>query len=668
MNITKLVGIGIGTVLITSSGALAQDPKFTKQPTNITVSVGVSVRFVAVATSTNPPVTWQWWFKESALDTNANRSAATQILSLTNVILAQDGPYLAVATSAVGASATSQVATLTVDPTFTKITQGPLVNEGDMGGLAVAWGDYNDDGFLDVVITGGAFNPNAAYSSGLFTNRRDGSFALASPSPFTGPANAMCVNWADADNDGDLDFWLGVLETKGAPQYFTNCGNGKFNRFLPNATWIENGSDLRGLFQAWADYDGDGFVDLLVVPANTGSLSRPLSLLHNLGNGRFAVVTNSPLYEVKKLSIFASWIDFDNDGYPDLICGSESPCAFRNDGGSFVPWPEGDLPFVVGEPHTAYADTWGDIDNDGNLEVLVTGWSRTPQLWRNDYPHGWTRLEGPLYEALENVPTSTQGWGACWGDYDNDGDLDLFVATGHNHNEANRNHLFRNDGTAGFVEAFCGSPVIDLAKSWRCVWVDYDNDGFLDLHVLNAYSTTATQNDFLYRNNGNSNRWLEVKLVGLASNRSAIGAKVRVKAIIGGREVWQLRTISAQVSTQESVAHFGLATADRAEIIRIEWPSGIVQSLTNVPAGQILTVTEHQAEATTPPTLAASNSADGKVALSVNGQANLLYVFEASANLEQWTKIAVRTNLTGTLTFTPPSSSAPTEFYRVLIP
>ena len=130
----------------------------------------------------------------------------------------------------------------------------------------------------------------------------------------------------------------------------------------------------------------------------------------------------------------------------------------------------------------------------------------------------------------------------------------------------------------------------------------------------------------------------------------------------------QLRVITASDAEQTLVAHFGLGDATNITSLRVEWPIGTVQEITNVAANQILTVTEHQAGATTAPSLTASKSAEGALQLTATGQTNLRYAFEASTNLVQWTKIAVRTNVTGTVDFTPPVSSAPQRFYRVQVP
>jgi hypothetical protein len=192
---------------------------------------------------------------------------------------------------------------------------------------------------------------------------------------------------------------------------------------------------------------------------------------------------------------------------------------------------------------------------------------------------------------------------------------------------------------------------------------------------------STAQPNFLYRNdakaNGNNNSWLLVRLVGTASNRSAIGAKVRAKASLWGKEAWQLREISGGsglCSQNDLRAHFGLGAATTVDLLRIEWPSGIVQEIANLPGSQIVTVEEHQAGVTNAPALAASRLPDGGVELTLTGQAqagtaNLRYVFEASTNLVQWSKLGVRTNLTGTVQFTDlAAAKTPGRFYRAVAP
>jgi hypothetical protein len=188
--------------------------------------------------------------------------------------------------------------------------------------------------------------------------------------------------------------------------------------------------------------------------------------------------------------------------------------------------------------------------------------------------------------------------GAAWGDYDNDGDLDLFVTGGRLNQE--KGFLYHNNGPAAGGSTFrpvtIGSPVNDLSFANECAWVDYDQDGFLDLFVQDAsIGASDLRQNRLYRNNGNANRWLTVKCVGTRSPRMGTGAKVRAKATIRGESTWQLRLIGVggtSWSDMSDDAHFGLGDATQVEVLRIEWPSGIIQELTNVPSEQFLTVTE----------------------------------------------------------------------------
>ena len=240
----------------------------------------------------------------------------------------------------------------------------------------------------------------------------------------------------------------------------------------------------------------------------------------------------------------------------------------------------------------ANAGAWGDIDNDGLLDLFVAGGSGTTnRLYHNNGNGSFTNVtSGPMLRPVGGTFPA----GCVWGDYDNDGYLDLFVA-----NSSGQNQLFHNNGDGTFTQITSVAPVTDGFPDRFCnaaSWVDYDNDGFLDLFVTSGSQSLGVGTNLLYHNNGNTNSWLEVKLVGTVANRSAIGAKVRVHATIGGKSFWQLREINngGGWSVVPLVAHFGLGDATNADTVRIEWPSGIVQTLTNVAPRQVLTVVEHQ--------------------------------------------------------------------------
>jgi len=238
-------------------------------------------------------------------------------------------------------------------------------------------------------------------------------------------------------------------------------------------------------------------------------------------------------------------------------------------------------------------------------------------------------LEGFELVAASGLK-SGQSENGAWGDYDNDGYLDLFIS-----NYDQSSYLFHNNGEGTFVQVTEGALVSDRGLSHGSAWADIDNDGDLDLFVANGaawWGAPRPESGSLYRNDGGTNHWLVLRLVGVASNRSAVGAKVRVLATIGNKSIWQLREISAgggYCSQNDLRAHFGLGDAPSTERVRIEWPSGIVQELNDIPANQFLTVTERQQAVNAAPRLTAATN-ESELRLTLTGQTNRLYVFEAS--------------------------------------
>ena len=236
--------------------------------------------------------------------------------------------------------------------------------------------------------------------------------------------------------------------------------------------------------------------------------------------------------------------------------------------------------------------------------------------------------------------------GPAWGDFDNDGDLDLFVPY---YSSTNVMFINNGDGTFSFVDI--GSPIRDGINDQSAVWVDYDNDGFLDLFVASGENNPSP--NLLYRNNlpvtGNRNHWLKVQLVGTTSNRSGIGARIRVRAVIHDQEVSQLRQIDSNgiySMGTEFVAHFGLGDAAHAEVLRIEWPSGTVQEMHDVSANQMLTVTE--------PAYWMTMRSPGIIQIcSRRGE---ICVVKGSSDLIHWTTLGMATNTTGKMEFVDPEA------------
>lgn len=207
-------------------------------------------------------------------------------------------------------------------------------------------------------------------------------------------------------------------------------------------------------------------------------------------------------------------------------------------------------------------------------------------MFLNDGNFSFTKITGDTV-----VKGSAHSFSSAWSDIDNDGDLDLFVTNAFTGTVKRVNNLYLNDGSGSFSRV-SDAPTNDSCWAYGCSFADYDNDGFEDLAVATVRFAGIDPADLLYHNNGNSNHWFTLNLIGTISNRSAIGTKVKVKAMINGNPVWQMRELSAQssyCSQNDPRAHFGLGNASSIDSISVEWPSGLVQQFSGVIVDQFMT-------------------------------------------------------------------------------
>jgi hypothetical protein len=518
---------------------------------------------------------------------------------------------------------------------FTRITEGDIVNTPGCS-WGCSWGDYDGDGFVDLFVACGAPDQTSL----LYRNNRNGTFSrvLAETPIATDPGDASAGVWADFDNDGDLDLFVAHFGFPNA--LYLNLGAGAFSRDTSGV--ISTDMDASTSCSS-ADYDVDGWLDLMVGNHTWDDVSQPNALYHNLRDGTFERVRSGQIVEERMVSNGIAWGDINSDGLPDLfVTNWDEPDSMFINGGTGQFRKASEVHPGLLALRTGFC-AWGDYDNDGYLDLSV-GMASAPDqtnvLYRNTG-------QG----AMEVVSQASMGRGAmAWGDYDNDGHLDL-VVVGKDHY-----FLFNNNGDGTFEEIVDGLPV-ELGVHQSCAWADYDNDGFLDLFVANGGSRSET--DALFRNNGNDNHWLMVRLKGTVSNASGIGAKVRVHATIRGATVWQMREIATGdgfTGQCDLRAHFGLGDATKVDVLRIEWPSGIVQELRDLPTKQFLTVTE-------PPRLIPQ----GAGAFQIQCWINQSFDVEASADLLAWANVATVTNLTGTLVFEDAEVGGhESRYYRVM--
>ncbi|HXJ57373.1 MAG TPA: CRTAC1 family protein [Verrucomicrobiae bacterium] len=544
---------------------------------------------------------------------------------------------------------------------FTKITTGPVATDSEQS-VGCAWGDYDNDGFIDLFVT--RFD-NISVNM-LYHNERDGTFTrfiAGAPANESNVRSAGCI-WGDFDNDGFLDLFVANLGTTAINWLYHNNGNGTFQKMTgAQAGAIASNPAGRSVSAAWGDFDADGNLDLFV--ANGALAENNVDALYrNLGQGRFTNIAVASGITEALFSTQGTWADVDGDGRLDLFVthnAGQGNYIYRNlGGGAFRAISSGN---ALNEALNSVGSAWGDYDNDGHLDLFVVNSTLDASpyqnvLYRNDGSGVFERITtGDIVNEF-----SSRFRSCAWADYDNDGHLDLFVTQ-----EGSNNRLYHNNGDGTFLSVTEGAVVTDIAASTGCSWGDYNNDGFLDLFVANG-GLSGRQSNFLYRNDRNSNHWIKVRCVGTVSNRSAIGAIVRARALINGAIRWQMRHISGgdgwlcQNSLDVSI---GFGSATNIDLLRIEWPSGIIQELHDVTVDQTLIVEE-------PSWIQSSAIVGGGFELTLKGGGrdafgrHRAYDIETSADFVGWSTLTnvVVTNADGTATLRDASPGEAIRFYR----
>lgn len=467
--------------------------------------------------------------------------------------------------------------------TFTKITSGPFVtSDGDS--RSVNWVDVNDDGFIDCMITNG---PTGGQDNFLYINNGTGGFtALTGDTIVKDNKPSDGATWADSDNDGDLDCYVvNWYNTKNL--FYNNTGAGAF-------TQTQNAIETSGGYcetASWGDYDNDGLLDLYVTRSGGTIATNKNLLFHNEGGNAFTkVLTGTPVTDAF-ISRSVNWTDIDSDGDLDLFVSNENDQnenLYRNDGaGVFTKLTNGPL---LNDGGKTMSSSWGDYDNDGDLDVFLANDQGNDGLFRNEGHFNFTKI---TTDTVSNCGGNS--FSSAWSDVDNDGDLDLFVTNSFGTTTLWPNFLFLNNGNGSFTRVGNTAPATDLDWSYGCAFGDYDNDGFEDLAVATCRYNSVDRPDLLYHNDGNSNNWITIKLVGTTTNKSAIGTKIRVKANINGNPVWQMRELSAQTSycgQNDLRPHFGLGNATNIDSIKLEWLNGTVEYYTNITTNQFITIVQ----------------------------------------------------------------------------
>jgi len=441
------------------------------------------------------------------------------------------------------------------------------------------------------------------------------------------------ASWADYDNDGFIDLFVASV---GVNELYHNDGDGTFTRVYQGEIIVD---EARSTGACWGDYDNDGDLDLFV--CNYPDPNYPNfnnSLYQNNGDGTFTKIEDDPVVTSGGKSQDCAWGDYNQDGYLDLfvINYDENNFLYQNNGdGTFTQITEG---VMVNDGGFSYGCNWVDYDSDNDLDMFVAN-KYENSLYHNNGDGTFSKVtRGAL------VTDASPSYGASWADYDRDGDLDVYVV---NANEE-PNNLYQNNGDGTFTKVTGGNLVTDFFISKSSSWIDFDNDGDLDLFVANEQYQRAAGDNLMYRNEGNgqftrfslkdtytysggcafgdidndgdldgfvtndyglpntllinegsSGHWVDITGVGTLSNRAAIGVNIHVKATINGQPVWQMHQLMTQTGRygqNHLVAHFGLGDATQVDSVVVQWPSGVITTLGAQPVDTNITITEPEHE------------------------------------------------------------------------
>lgn len=498
------------------------------------------------------------------------------------------------------------------------------------GGIALL--DYDNDGWVDVFVVSATrfegFPAGKEPTNQLYRNQKDGTFRKVTAEAgltATGWGQGVCAG--DYDNDGFVDLFV---TSWGQNRLYRNTGKGAFTD-VTEATGLKQ-STRWGTGCAFLDYDLDGRVDLFVanylvfdrdkiplpgtspnchwkgVPVMCGPKGLPGGtnlLFHNEG-GKFRDVSEASGVAAinDRYSMSVTTLDYDHDGWPDIFVAVDSQASilFRNNkNGTFtdVAVAGGVAYSEDGREQAGMGSAAGDYDGDGWLDLAKTNFiDDTANLYRNN---GDGTFEDAVHPTGVGRNMKYMGWGVAFLDYDNDGWQDLFMVNGHVYPEIEmkvpdspyrqKRLLYRNI-LGKKMEEVSASPATGITErhSSRGLAVgDYDNDGNVDMFVWNM-----NEHPSLLRNSGGGGHFLSLRLVGVKANRSAIGARVTVVAG-GRRQVQEVRSGSSFMSQSDLRLHFGLGQERRVDRIEIEWPRlNLRETLPNVAADQFVIITEGQ--------------------------------------------------------------------------
>lgn len=463
---------------------------------------------------------------------------------------------------------------------FQEVTQIAGIPQSVTPTYGMAWGDFDDDGWTDVFIGHHAQPPL------LLRNQHDGTFAdVTEAAGINLLTDRHGCAWGDADNDSKIDLYCSAGAEHGLGskpnQLWRNNGDGTFQE-VAAARGAADGPG-RGRSVNWLDYDGDGLLDIFVGNTISNGLGEPSRLYRNNGSAFNNIAAQVGLS--KTLSVVTSALtDYNQDNRWDLaIAPGKDLTLFKHKAngmlravgplktGLYAPW--------------VHALAWGDYDNDGYADLYAAALNGSSKLFHNNSNGTFSDVTATAkLIPVNRFPEAS----AVWADFDNDGDLDLFVVRQGTTAALNApDILWRNNGNGTFTDVTTRAQVAGPATGQgdAAAVADFDNDGFLDVLVTNGAGPKGGAN--LYHNLGNGNHWLSIHLRGAHSNALAIGSKIWLT--VNGKTQYREYVYGSSGRGQSQInAHFGLGQATVVDTLKIQWHNNQIQEWTGIDADQIL--------------------------------------------------------------------------------
>lgn len=489
--------------------------------------------------------------------------------------------------------------------------------EGLAGGVIAE--DFDNDGFIDIMVSGWGLNDQLR----LFRNNGDGTFTERTEQAWlVGEVGGLNLIQCDYNNDGWMDVLVlrgGWLHTEGhyPVSLLRNNGDGTFTDVTETAGLLKFQPTQAAV---WLDYNGDGWLDLFVAPESAGRDTSPCELYRNNGDGTFTECAAEN--GVDFVGFFKGVVsgDYNNDGRPDLFLSSQDrpKMLLRNDGpagadqSSRTPWHFTDVADDAGvtDPPSSFPCWFWDYNNDGLLDIMVTGYAvqdvgdvaadylglpnaaQKAKLYRNDGDGMFTDVSKET-----GVNRVLLAMGCNFGDLDNDGWLDFYVGTGNpDFAMLIPNRMFRNDGGKRFQEVTTSGGFGQLQKGHGIAFADFNNDGEQDIFSkVGGAAEADTAHSQLFANPGHDNNWIKLKLEGVQTNRAAIGARIKVvvPADNGERAIYRTVGSGGSFGAAPMRQEIGIGQARSIKRVEIFWPvPGVTQVVTGLEINRLYQIRE----------------------------------------------------------------------------